>query len=398
MNSVSPRVGLLLKASSLPDSARAMLSFVSTISLGCPTMRLLPALALFAMSLSLPIASYAQSPDPLPSDTPGTANISEWMTGEAIPAVAGSPFSAKALLETVSRLEDGTIISHKTYNLIGRDSLGRTRNEARNWIAPDNSEPRLIRIDLYDPSTKTRTDLFPLTKIARQWVLGATTTAVNGSSAKPETTRENIGTQSMEGFSVNGTRVTQTYATGVLGNDRAVIIVTDYWYSPELRLNLLTKRNDPRHGEQTVRVTDLVTAEPDASLFDVPGDYKLVTEPAPLQQAQGYGAPDQTSPPKAGAPRAGVNAASMPKCEYCPNPSFSEEARAARVQGTVVLQVTVTPDGHAENVSVLRRAGYGLDEKAMEAVKTWRFRPAVGPNGNPVSTTVPIEVTFRLKL
>lgn len=362
-----------------------------------------PALGISALVLlSFASLAYPQSPDALPTNTPGTANVSEWMTGEAISAVPSSPFSAKALLETVSHLEEGTVITHNTYNLIARDSLGRTHNEGRNWAVSGAGEPRLIRVSLYDPATKTRTDLFPLTRVARQWVLGAANTAANGSAVKPEIGREDLGTQTMEGLSVNGTRVTQTYPAGALGNDRPLSIVTEYWYSPELRLNLLTTRNDPRHGQQTVHVTELVMAEPDSALFDIPSDYKLVTEPGPLQQAQGSGAPDQNSPvlssTNSGIPRAGVNGVSVPKCVYCPNPNFSEEARAAKVQGVVVLQITVMPDGHAENIAVLKKAGYGLDQKAVEAVKTWRFKPAIGPNGAPVASVVPIEVTFRLKL
>ena len=361
-------------------------------------MRLFRSLALFALSLSFLAASYPQSPDTVPSNTPGTASLSLWMSGENIPAIAGSPFSAKALLETVSRLEDGTVITHHTYNVMARDAHGRTYNEGRDWIAPDGGEPRLIRIDLYDPATKTRTDLFPLTKVARQWLLGATTTAANLSSAKPEIARENLGSETMEGLSVAGTRVKQTYAAGTLGNDRPLSITTESWYSPELRLNLLTERIDPRHGQQTVRVRELVREEPAATLFEIPTDYRIVNEPAPLEQAQGSGAPDRTSPDKLAATRAGANGVSVPKCIYCPPPQFTDEARVAHVQGSVLLEVTVTEEGRAENISVLKRAGYGLDENAIDAVSKWQFKPALGPNGHPLRTTVPIEVTFRLKL
>jgi periplasmic protein TonB len=98
-----------------------------------------------------------------------------------------------------------------------------------------------------------------------------------------------------------------------------------------------------------------------------------------------------------GIARPGVNGVSVPRCTYCPSPSFSDEARAAKVQGTVILQVVVTADGRAENISVVRKAGYGLEAKAIEAVKTWQFKPATGPDGVAVATLVPIEVTFRLK-
>jgi periplasmic protein TonB len=97
-----------------------------------------------------------------------------------------------------------------------------------------------------------------------------------------------------------------------------------------------------------------------------------------------------------GAFRAGINGVGVPVCLYCPIPQYSDEARKAKYQGTVVLQVTITTDGKAINISVVKGPGLGLEEKAIEAVKGWKFKPAVGPSGKPVATIVPIEVTFRL--
>jgi periplasmic protein TonB len=97
-----------------------------------------------------------------------------------------------------------------------------------------------------------------------------------------------------------------------------------------------------------------------------------------------------------GAFRAGINGVGVPVCLYCPIPQYSDEARKAKYQGTVVLQVTITTDGKAIGISVVKGPGLGLEEKAIEAVKGWKFKPAVGPSGKPVATIVPIEVTFRL--
>lgn len=99
----------------------------------------------------------------------------------------------------------------------------------------------------------------------------------------------------------------------------------------------------------------------------------------------------------AGTARAGVSGVTVPACVYCPSPSFTDEARAAKFNGSVVLQVVVTAAGRAENISVVRKAGYGLEQSAIDTVKRWQFRPAKGPDGNPVATVVPIEVTFRIK-
>ena len=80
----------------------------------------------------------------------------------------------------------------------------------------------------------------------------------------------------------------------------------------------------------------------------------------------------------------------------CPNPSYSGEARAAKISGTVVLRLIVTEEGYATNIHVKRSLGHGLDEKAAEAVGTWRFKPAVGPEDKPVAVWTDMEVNFRI--
>jgi TonB family protein len=108
--------------------------------------------------------------------------------------------------------------------------------------------------------------------------------------------------------------------------------------------------------------------------------------------------PQIDSPPEnGGGPFVpGKNGVGFPSCSYCPNPGFSEEARAAKINGTVVLKIVVDPDGRATHVQVVKSVGHGLDELAIETVQKWRFKPARGPSGTPVPTTVPVEITFRL--
>ena len=94
--------------------------------------------------------------------------------------------------------------------------------------------------------------------------------------------------------------------------------------------------------------------------------------------------------------RAGVNGVGKPECIYCPDPEYSDEARKAKYQGTVLLDVIVTADGRVLDPRVIKGPGLGLEEKAMAQVKNWKMRPAVGPNGKPVTCRVQIEVLFRL--
>lgn len=76
-------------------------------------------------------------------------------------------------------------------------------------------------------------------------------------------------------------------------------------------------------------------------------------------------------------------------------PEYSEEARNAKRQGTVQLIVTIDETGHARDIKVEKSLGFGLDEKALEAVGTWLFKPAM-KDGKPVAVYATIEVTFHL--
>jgi protein TonB len=86
---------------------------------------------------------------------------------------------------------------------------------------------------------------------------------------------------------------------------------------------------------------------------------------------------------------------SAPKLIYRPEPEYSEEARKAKYQGVVVIDCTVGPDGRVREMRVSKSLGMGLDEKAMEALKQWKFEPA-RKDGQPVAVLVSIEVNFRL--
>jgi TonB family protein len=86
---------------------------------------------------------------------------------------------------------------------------------------------------------------------------------------------------------------------------------------------------------------------------------------------------------------------SAPKAIYDPDPEYSEEARKAKYQGTVVLSLIVGADGVPRDIRVARSVGLGLDEKAIETVKTWKFDPGT-KDGKPVATYATIEVAFHL--
>jgi len=86
---------------------------------------------------------------------------------------------------------------------------------------------------------------------------------------------------------------------------------------------------------------------------------------------------------------------SPPHTIYAPEPEFSEEARKAKYQGVCTLGLIVGTDGRPSNIRVLSSLGMGLDEKAIEAVRTWKFEPAM-KDGHPVRVEIAVEVDFHL--
>ncbi len=86
---------------------------------------------------------------------------------------------------------------------------------------------------------------------------------------------------------------------------------------------------------------------------------------------------------------------SAPRAILTPDPEYSEEARKAKYQGTVVLWLIVDQGGRPQNVKIARSLGMGLDQKAIEAVRNWKFEPAM-KDGRPVAVQINVEVNFRL--
>ena len=84
-----------------------------------------------------------------------------------------------------------------------------------------------------------------------------------------------------------------------------------------------------------------------------------------------------------------------PRTIYDPEPEYSEEARKLKQQGIVVLSLVVDPQGRARDIHLVRSLGMGLDERAIEAVKKWKFEPG-RKDGLPVAVQVNVEVNFRL--
>jgi len=88
--------------------------------------------------------------------------------------------------------------------------------------------------------------------------------------------------------------------------------------------------------------------------------------------------------------------ATQPACAYCPYPTYTDEARHGKVQGSVTLAVLVGADGRAQDVRMVKGIGFGLDERAVETVRGWKFVPARDGAKRAVAAWVTVEAVFRL--
>jgi TonB family protein len=104
-------------------------------------------------------------------------------------------------------------------------------------------------------------------------------------------------------------------------------------------------------------------------------------------------AQNQTAPPQ-GVFRPGTNGIGYPRCLYCPAPTLPATTEQANRIPFVAVEAIIRPNGHATDIKVLKSAGSNLDEKAIEAVKGWRFKAALDANGKPVPTITAIMVIF----
>jgi hypothetical protein len=242
-------------------------------------------------------------------------------------SVQGAPYSATITNESIQTLADGNRIVQTSTGTTARDSQGRTRQDtalpAIGNLSAANA-PRLVF--LQDPVAQTSYTLNVTEKTAQKMpvfsALAVGASGISGSavtmkfvepngSAPPmpdalpstiatapaagmfiqkhvmtdeqaQASTEDLGTQTMEGVLVNGVRTTHAIPAGQIGNDRPITIVTEIWTSPDLKTVVYSKRSDPRMGEQTFRLTNIVRAEPDPALFTVPADFNIMDGPQPI--------------------------------------------------------------------------------------------------------------------
>jgi hypothetical protein len=206
--------------------------------------------------------------------------------------VTGAPFSATFSTQTTQALADGNQIQRSTTGSFARDSQGRTRRDMTlpgigPWAASGKAAPHVVFIN--DAVAGTQYILEPDSKTARQVqppqggrhhggqrAFGQAGPPPGGQGAdQKDVVTTSLGTQTINGVQAEGTRYTRTIPAGAIGNQNAIVITSERWYSSELQMVVLSKRSDPRTGETVTQLTNIQRTEPDASLFQVPSNYTV---------------------------------------------------------------------------------------------------------------------------
>jgi hypothetical protein len=238
-------------------------------------------------------------------------------------AVKGAPYSAETIVDASQTLADGNRIVRKTTGRVYRDGEGRTRRE-------EDRQDGTVGISITDPVAGVAYSLDPASRTA--WKTGtaaagaimgkleasklealrkldaekaaALEKAAAGEPGARVVTRVNEGQgglittvepggvvmrgmvykvadntplehKTIEGIAVEGRKATSTIPAGKVGNEQPITIISEEWSSPELKVLVLTRHADPRLGESSYRLTNIIRAEPDRSLFMVPSDYTV---------------------------------------------------------------------------------------------------------------------------
>jgi TonB family protein len=363
--------------------------------------------------------------------------------------VKGAPYSAQAVTESTHVLSDGNRIVNKSVATLYRDSEGRTRREqtikAIGPMARGGQPSQTIFIS--DPVAGTSYTLDPKTQVARKLppmrfkvksqnsdnvkseATGATTIYLDkndnveqvivgnaqgekyriavGSEGQekrklesgvahgwfdkqnPSAKTESLGKQNINGVEAEGTRTTVTIAPGEIGNERAIEIMSERWFSPELQLIVMTRHSDPRFGENSYQLLDINRSEPARELFEVPSGYRI-------EEAPGYGVGSGTSTGTGIGTGTNIRGGGLNgKAISLPTPEYPAIARQAQASGAVSVQVTIDEEGNVVAANAV--SGHPLlRSAAVTAARQAKFS-TTKVNGEPVKVSGVLTYFFTVQ-
>lgn len=202
--------------------------------------------------------------------------------------VTGKPLSATEERHTLQVLGDGTRIENTETDRFFRDDQGRTRVEhpdgrvlIQNPVDGSVVELRTqsktarrlnqgfqMKLDAEKRATAPR---FVVQALVKGEISSATASATGESV--PQSNEENLGLQSVNGVTAEGRRNTNTIPAHEIGNDRPIQVVSERWFSPDLKMLVRSTNSDPRFGETSYQLNNINQAAPDPSLFQIPAHY-----------------------------------------------------------------------------------------------------------------------------
>jgi len=217
--------------------------------------------------------------------------VRETLESIVISPKPGAPFTMTLQTEWVKTLSDGSTITLVNERRIARDSRGRFYQE-RMSLVPKNGKQQsmMTAIQIADP---VKHILYTCMMDGRNLCGVEQYSEVFDPSVAPRESRgtrtltlpddqgfvnhEDLGNSSTEGVETVGTRITAIYSPGVFGNDNKLTVEREFWYSPQLAINLISRVSDPRFGTQTFTATNLTLSEPDPKLFSMPTGFRAAT-------------------------------------------------------------------------------------------------------------------------
>lgn len=247
-------------------------------------------MASVALGLSVMIQAGHVLGQGMPGPHPGEMGPGSFMFERIVGAFGGkvvtnAPFSAQVNRETIQVLSDGTRVDRKETGSIARDGAGRTRQEitlpAIGPLAASGQVPHIAFIR--DPAAGKTYILNENKKTAMTFSHPAGANEQGrrmmkqkmnvGENSSVQTV--SLGTKTIDGLTMQGTRRTRTIPVGQIGNDKPIVITREEWYSPDLQMVISSTRSDPRFGTTTFQLTNINRSEPPQSFFIVPPDYTV---------------------------------------------------------------------------------------------------------------------------
>ena len=245
-------------------------------------MRRSTTVAALALCAALPVAAQFGGPPPGFMGGPGHHEFGSHKV------VKGAPNSATVTNTIIEHLTDGNTIQRTTTGQVARDSQGRTYEQETITGGPLAQQGPKTLTFISDPVAGYTYVLDADKKIAfRRLFHPSDKPAPAGPEAaghphagSATVTESDLGTDSSAGVAAQGKTLTHTIPAGAIGNAQPITSTIQRWYSPDLQIVVKSVRNDPRFGQSTYSLSNIVTKEPDPSLFQVPAGYQVQDAPA----------------------------------------------------------------------------------------------------------------------